>query len=334
MSGPMERIEPSVGGARRPPSPTRRRPNAKANEEGVPRALPPVSGPTAVISVHSGEPPEHVFRRLLGAYLGGARELVVKERPQVGPATRAVARTFCRRTRQPEIVSDDGDTIRLRDLAFDSPVPLERRLEQMGRSVVGFHREAVASWSGLPLGEDGAWERRDDEIDREAWYLERKAALRLAAPGDVARPLELWILARSLERIADHAVTLGEAGRRLAGLPQGIGPLATLEQFHRQAMDHLEGVLGAADGAVANDLLDTGEALLASGRAIADRLLPAVSGASMSPAAAGAVARILESIGRTIAYGQDIAQVVLDRSLGVRPTPPPTRGERVLLSVA
>ena len=33
------------------------------------------------------------------------------------------------------------------------------------------------------------------------------------------------------------------------------------------------------------------------------------------PATAAAVARILESIGRTIAYAQDIGQVALDRSL-------------------
>jgi hypothetical protein len=285
----------------------------------IPEAPFPIPASTALLVVRPAEPPEHIFRRLLGAYLGGAREFVVQDRPVVQPATRAVVHTFCRRTRQPEIVSDHRDTIRLRDLAFDSPVPLERRLEQMGRTVVAFHREAVASWSGLPFGDDGSWERRDDDIDREAWYLQRRAALRFGT-GEAAVPsLDLWILARSLERIADHAATLGEAGRRLAGLPHGVGPLETLGQFHRQAMDHLEGVLGAVDGAVANDLLDTGEALLASGRAIADRLLPAANGGSMSPAAAAAVARILESIGRTIAYGQDIAQVVLDRSLAAVP---------------
>lgn len=284
--------------------------------------------------MHSDEPPEHVFRRLLGAYLGGAREFVVQETPALRPSTRAVARTFCRRTRQPEIVSDDGDTILIRDLAFESPVPLDRRLEQMGRLVLRFHGEAIDSWRTLPLGEDDSWDRRDDEIDREAWYLERKAALRLAGPGPVAPSLDLWTVSRCLERIADHAVTLGESGRRLAGLPHGAGPLATLEQFHRQAMDHLEGVLGASSGAEANDLLDTGEALLASGRAIAERLLPTVGGGNMPPAAAAAVARILESIGRTIAYGQDIAQVALDRSFVTDHRPGADRREGRLVPAA
>ncbi|HTT15420.1 MAG TPA: PhoU domain-containing protein [Thermoplasmata archaeon] len=267
----------------------------------------------ATIVVGRGEPPEHLFRRLLGVYLGGAREFVVRERPTVRSDTREVIRSFCRRTRQPEIVSEEGGVVRLRDIAFENRVPLPQRIARMGRLVVDFHREAVDSWARLPFGEDSFWERRDDEIDREAWYIQRLAAL--GPDGDGVALLGPFSIARSLERIADHAVALGETGRRLVDLPQSAGPLTSLKQFHRQAMEHLEGVLATPDGNVANELLDMGEALLASGRALADRLLPAVEGGTMPPATAAAIGRILESIGRTIAYAQDIAQVVLDRSL-------------------
>jgi hypothetical protein len=64
--------------------------------------------------------------------------------------------------------------------------------------------------------------------------------------------------------------------------------------------------------------------LIASGRALADRLLPAVGGGTMPPATAAAVARILESIGRTIAYSEDIAQVALDRAIPVSFTDGPS----------
>jgi len=269
------------------------------------------------VTVGPSESPEHLFRRLLGAYLGGAREFVVIDRPEVSIATREVVRTFCRRTRQPEVVSEEGGVIRLRDLAFETPVPLSERLTRMGRIVLTFHREAVESWTELPLGEDDNWERRDDEIDREAWYVQRLAALRLQLDGTGVALLGPWTIARSLERIADHATAIGETGRRLVELPRGAATLTSLQQFHHQAMDHLEGVLNARDDAAANDLLDMGEALLASGRALADRLLPAVGGGTMPPATAAAVSRILESIGRTVAYAQDIAQVVLDRAIPV-----------------
>ncbi len=311
----MKRTQHSPGLGRA--GPTDAVPGTPPTALDPPRRFEPNDRTTATILVSRHEPPEHLFRRLLGAYLGGAREFALRERPSVSPNTREVVRSFCRRTRQPEILSDEPGRLTLRDLAYESPLPLDQRLRRMGRLVLEFHRAAVASWSLLPLGADGAWERRDDEIDREAWYIQRLAAIRLGDGTGGARVLGAWTVARSLERIADHAAILGDEGRRLVDLPQGAGPLTSLRQFHRQAMDHLEGVLAAGDGATANDLLDTGEALLASGRTLSDRLLPAVNSGTMPPATAAAVARILESIGRTIAYAEDIAQVVLDRSLPV-----------------
>ncbi|GEM_PF-448528 len=307
------------GSLARPPSPPigeRASPTSAARvPPGRRRETPPTidTFAVAVLDVGRGERPEHLFRRLLGAYLAGAREFAVRQRPNISAGTREVVRTFCRRTRQPEVTSDDAGVLRLRDLAFESPIPLDQRIARMGRLVVDFHREAVDSWSHLPFLEDGYWEHRDDEIDRDAWYVERVAAIRLGVAGPGPGWLGLWTTARSLERIADHAVVLGEVGRRLVDLPNGAGPVTSLRQFHRQAMEHLEGVLEARDGAAANDLLDLGDALQASGRALSDRLLPAVGVGTMPPATAAAVTRVLESIGRTVAYAQDIAQVTLDR---------------------
>ncbi len=115
-----------------------------------------------------------------------------------------------------------------------------------------------------------------------------------------------------MERIADHAVTLGEVGVRLADrrLPEGM--LRELRQFHVQALEHLEAVLRSPDGSGANDLLDVGEALIAGGRALSERLLPAVGDGTMAPATAAAVARAFEAILRTVAYSQDMAQVLLE----------------------
>ena len=329
LFGTMKTKNPVGGGAGAPGGTygSRQRPSSPPKEEGAdptsvlrmaraPRNDAPIAFETlegATIEVGRGEPSEHLFRRLLGAYLAGAREFVVRERPNIRPGTREVVRTFCRRTRQPEVISDEAGVLHLRDLAFESQIPLDQRIARMGRLVVEFHREAVESWSHLPFLDDGYWEHRDDEIDRDAWYVERVAAIQSGAADRGAEWLGLWTTARSLERIADHAVVLGEVGRRLVDLPNGTGPATSLRQFHRQAMDHLEGVLGATEGSVANDLLDLGDALQASGRALSDRLLPAVGGGTMPPATAAAVTRLLESIGRTIAYAQDIAQVTLDR---------------------
>ncbi|MCI4365931.1 MAG: hypothetical protein L3K10_07750 [Thermoplasmata archaeon] len=326
---PRERPRPSSPGPEGPARGLLPGPSSPARPSRI--AEPPderVGPGTAVLLVGPAEPPEHLFRRLLGAYLAGAPEFVVRERGSLSPPTRDVVRTFCRRTRQPEILSEEEDTIRLHDLSFESPVSLDQRVQRMGRLVLEFHRDAVDSWSHLPLQDDGDWERRDDEVDREAWYIQRIATLRLGGPGAVPGLLGSWTIARSLERIADHAVVLGNTGQRLAALPHGQGPATPLRQFHHQAMEHLEGALAALDGDRANELLDTGDALAASGHSLADRLLPGVGGGVMPPATAAAVGRILESIGRTIAYAQDIVQVALDRSIPVVPLDAPARSGR------
>jgi hypothetical protein len=309
-----------------------------ADEPISPRDVAPANRPaeiaggpgTAFLHVGPREPAEHLFRRLLGAYLAGAPEFLVQESPAISSGTRDVVRTFCRRTRQPEIVSEEPKSIRLHDLSFESPVSLDQRVQRMGRLVLALHREAVAGWSTLPLGDDGYWDRRDDEVDREAWYIQRIATLRLGLRGPPSDLLGAWTIARSLERIADHAIVLGTTGPRLGALPHGPRTATPLRQFHAQAMEHLDGALSAHSGERANELLDTGHALAASGHALADRLLPGVGGGVMPPATAAAVARILESIGRTIAYAQDIAQVALDRTIPVvplEPVRPPRLGE-------
>jgi len=301
----------------RPPAPVRAaEPPPRPAPQGAGTA-PLEVGPVAHLAIDRAEPPEHLFRRLLSAYLAGARGFELVERPRLSLRTRDVVREFCRRTRRPELTRDDGSRLLLVAQGPGGMPEVEQALLRLGAEVVHFHREALESWERLPLRDDGAWERRDDDIDREAWYLERSITLQEPPPRERARAeMTAWTIARSLERIGDHAVTLGEVGPRLAELGSETSPVRDLRQVHRQAMAHLEEVLReATDPARVNDLLDVGEALLEGCRARSEHVLPAVSDGTMSPAAAAAVSRAFEAIARTIAYSQDIAQAYLDRAI-------------------
>jgi phosphate uptake regulator len=260
--------------------------------------------------------PEHLFRSLLGAYLGGAVEFVVllPDRDR-SAATRQVVTTFCRRTLRPEIVSDSDGFVRLRETAGDLPQEIPARLGRMGARVLEFQRDAVASWSGRPSALEVDWDRLDDDIDRDAWQIQRWVVRQFGSPTAATAVPGPWTAARSLERIADHAVQLGELGGRFADLPEASAATTQLRRLHGQAMDHLAAVLRANGAGAANDLLDVGEALLLAGRSVADDLLSGRGPMVRSPAASVALSRALESIGRTIAYTQDIAQVLLDRPM-------------------
>jgi hypothetical protein len=289
----------------------------------VARPRPDERAATAIVrlEVSPGDPPEHLFRRLLAAYLGGADVLELNERSGISGRTRDVAREFCRRAGGAQVVRGREGSLEIVGADPELPGRMDDRLRGLGRQVLGFQQEAVASWGGLTLEDGNAWERRDDPIDRDAWKLERDLA-RASREGVVGDVTTAGTIVRSLERIADHAVTLGVVGSRLADVGPEGAPLHELRQFHAQAMRHLEEVLRGPDVARANDLLDVGEALLTGGRALAERVLAQTGEHPMAPATAAAVARAFEAISRTVAYGQDIAQAYLDRAFRDARAPP------------
>jgi phosphate uptake regulator len=285
-----------------------------------------------LIDVPAGTVPEHLFRRLLGAYLAGSASFKVVEPGGISAETRGVVRTFVRRTIQPEIISEEGSVLELQDVSDASPVPLVKLLGRMGQLVVALQRDAGTSWARPTTARGPAWALRDDEVDRQAWFIERSASRLLHGDDDLPGiaeggigPLGCWSVARSLERIADHAVRMGEAGALLSDQAVPKAHLVFLQQFHEQALGHLDRVLEALaeeSSARANELLDTGEALHETARTLSERLFPPTGVSPPLPASSVfALGRILESVDRTVAYAQDIAQVALDRGLPLNRAP-------------
>lgn len=275
----------------------------------------------ATFVVPPGAPPEHLLRSLIGAYLSGAELFEIQQIGGISAEVHGIVRTFVRRTIEPEVLVEEPDRIELRDVSDTSRIPLLRRVGRMGQLVVALHKDAGASWGRLPR-DSGYWESRDDEVDRQAWFIERSSVRlleqrRRPARGteEVTGPLGYWLVARTLERIADHAVRIGEAGSLLGMGRHQSAPLESLHQFHDQAIAHLGAVLenlATCSGGRANELLDTGEALHLVRQAWAERLIPESAGASsLAPSTAVALSSILESIDRTIAYSQDIAEATL-----------------------
>lgn len=278
------------------------------------------------LSVEAGTErhPEHLFRRLLAGYLAGAGEFTVRQADGLSDANRAVVRAFARRTSSPEVLSEDATGLRLVDVSPEGAVPVPRRIARMGQVVLALLDRAGQTWVDPTGVTERDWLAQDDEVDRQAWLLERSLAAAAPPPGpDAANPasalLPLHILVRSLERIADHAVQIAEHGQRWAG-SAGAGDLAgRLTAFHGRARtllsDSLEAAL-AGDIERSNDLLDTGEALHEEYRALTESLLHRRGPADGPGPSVLELAWILPSIDRTVAYAQDIAEAGLD--LGVR----------------
>ena len=293
----------------------------------------------AELSVRPDQPREHLFRCLIAAYLGGAEEFVIREPSGLSAETRSVARAFARRTIQPEIVSEEPQTLVLRDVARGPGLELRPLLRRMFQVVLRFHEEAGRSWKEPDRFRSVAWENRDDEVDRHAWLIERVLTMRLVGirlggetefPAE--RPLQVLLLVRSLERIADHAVQMAENGRRWAETNPSERALRSVSEFHRQAVGQLSAAFEAADRPDpdrANQLLDLGEALHATYATLQESFFVRGGAGTLLSVAAVPLGLVLQSIDRTVSYAQDIAEVGLDGSAVMAPSrgPSSTYGE-------
>jgi hypothetical protein len=238
--------------------------------------------------------------------------------------TRGVARSFTRRTVQPEIVSESETTLTLRDVSLGSAFSLPQLLHRMYQVVLGMLEDSGRSWEAVRPPSPVAFVSRDDDVDRHAWLVERVLGLRFGS-GAAVSPDRLWpselygylLVARALERIADHAVSIEQEGTKLAEASLSRRSATALTTYHRQALDHLRRSYAVAerpDADVANDVIDAGEALHATHSALTESLLSHGNAARLSPLTVHAVVTVLHSIDRATAYAQDIAEVGLDRA--------------------
>ena len=297
---------------------------------------------TAEIHVRTDRPREHLFRRLVAAYLDGAQEFHVLETGGLSPDTLSVARTFVRRTIQPEIVSEDGERLHLRDVSRGGELDVAPLLRRMHQIVQRLQEEASTSFAGSLRGPTDNWPARDDEVDRHAWLIERILALRAGSPGggqasSFGAIPQLFVIVRSLERVADHAVQIAEHGARWAETSPPARLVRSVSEFHTQARRLLADSFRAAevgDADTANDLLDTGEALHAEYRTLVENTLTRRGGPALPGPGAIELALVLQSIDRTSAYAQDIAEAGLDSGVrgqlrgGSRPTSRSSTEER------
>lgn len=273
----------------------------------------------AEITVRADRPREHLFRRLIAAYLDGAQEFRVREPGGLTLETRSVARAFARRTIQPEIVSEEDGLLVLRDVSRGGDLALVPLLRRMHQVVLRLQEEAIGIVSNPHRAPSAEWAARDDEVDRHAWLIERILALRAVRARGEPAVTQTLLLVRSLERTADHAVLIAEHGGRWGETSPPGRLVRTVLDFHAQARRFLAEAFAAAmdgDAEAANDLLDTGEALHTQYQTLIESVLARRTTPPLPEAGRTELALLLQSIDRTIAYSEDLAEAGLDS--GVR----------------
>jgi PhoU domain-containing protein len=292
--------------------------------------LRPVSGAarpvTFTVPASTDRADEHLFRELVAAYLGGATTFTIVEPSGLRPETRQVALAFSERTGTPQIVSEDDQVLVLEERTDGSAeAPLAVLLRRMYQTVREIQQSAGAFLDPSDGADPSRLARGDDEVDRQAWLVERSLVQRLEKTGvgpvdpeSRPDPISPILIARALERTADHAVVLGEHAARLGECSVPASVRSSLRAYHRQALEYLDSAFAVTetpDVRRANELLDTGSALHAAHRSLSESFLVHGPSSALSPLASADLGLVLQSIDRTVAYSEDLVEVGLDRAV-------------------
>ena len=175
----------------------------------------------ALIRVSTNDNPDAVMRKAISAYLVGYSILHIRSQDQQPLAVglrnylKNFARSYLVGT---EIVTDSPTDLTLQILLNYPELSVESALRRMAIIAGSMHREAVASLKNLDYSAAKAVVETDREVNRFSLYILRllKMAvtnIRLVKEIGLSNPRECLgyrIIAKSVERTADHATKIAE----------------------------------------------------------------------------------------------------------------------------
>ena len=251
-------------------------------------------------------------RAVGAAYVGGADEIVLAGLEETGQ--RRVATQAVRQFVGLEVLAEDEDGLTARTMLDSPELPPERAIDQMRRTTLEMHREAVAA----VIAADGSHATRvdaeDDTVDRLFALVSREFQRSLVDAetpirrGEGLSSFEYYAMARQLERVADHAEKVAGIAEELETAPDA--EIAAELEAHAEAArsivaDALEGLLSAEPETELVAVIEAAESVLAEIEALDEQLY-------RSDVPEGyRLGVVLDSLVRTVEYGVNIAEAGL-----------------------
>ena len=266
------------------------------------------------------EPDERaLLRNLIGAYVTGYDIIEVHQSPRMSTEVRNTVRKFTQLVIGPEIIDEDIDDIRTRDLLSPSDLPFRTSVQRMYRICSSMHREAALAICELNTDLAHDVIMRDTEVDRLDWLVARQYNLLIREVELVERigtsrehAVNFMLIARILERIGDHSSRMA---RQVADLEEAKARKAMLKRVRglsEEVLPIFDDVISALferDGALANEAIERANALLMDIKSFKSDIAD-------SPKAAGVPMSIVaDSLDRTAHYLKDIGELVINYAI-------------------
>jgi phosphate uptake regulator len=263
---------------------------------------------------------QDIVRRLVGAYLAGADEIGVRGRGRLDPEVRRVVRETARDLVGVEILEESSDYITLQDLVGISEMDLRKtvtRMHRIARIMLDDALEAVRN-NDNALAQDVR--SRDDEVDRLEWMVSKQMHALLDQPRLAARlqtrpaeALNMFLVARTLERMSDHAskICLNLLELEHTAPPNVLNAIMEQAAKVQHVWDEAFGALKAVDFERGSAAVDEGKAAAPWRAGFTHELR------HLDPVIVGPLSLIADSVDRVRAYAIDIAEIALNHTFQV-----------------
>ena len=280
----------------------------------------------AVIAIEPSLDPQSLARRMKAIYLTGVNLIVLKSNGSAIPSEiRDIVRDIVRgKLVGTEIVAESSSEMVLRVLLSHSELSLEGALRRMVTIADQTHKDSISALCENKHDLAAQLMKNDDEAYRFGFYVERLlkeavADLRLMKEiglSSLQDCLEYGLIAKSVERIADHSARIAE---HTAELQEKLTP-------------RLADRIKELSGFFSLQFLEASESLFQSDYSMADRVLARqdrvdpleldierqIYKQNISLEGISRLRLILESLERIGDYGTDIAEIVLNVTVGLR----------------
>jgi phosphate uptake regulator len=258
---------------------------------------------------------ETLFRKFIGAYLAGFNVIEITSKDKITPSMRQQIRQITQNVIGPEIIDETSNSVKVKDLLDSGDLSMIQGIKRMYMISRGMHRDAILALTihDLELAEDVA--ARDNEVDKFYWMIAKQHNLVL---NDVffadkmrTKPQEVLgylLVARSIERIADHARKLADNVKHIDKKTVILPKIAEISESILQQYDDAINAFhrGKFDdaNAVVNILRDLGK--------ITTQLRQKFFSLKLDAEAVVALALVADSLERTRAYVIDIAETAIN----------------------
>jgi len=257
---------------------------------------------------------DEMLRRFVGAYLAGYSIIEFRSQTDLPMTVRQRIRRISQFVIGPQIIEESSTSISFKDMLDASDFSMSKAVKRMQLITLDMLKESMRMLKdGKGRGEDMHF--RDDEVDKLYWMITKQfyRVLRDALFADKMHmtsqeAMSYLLIARSVERMADHALKINNNAQDLNGgvaiakeledMVQRIGALSddVLNAFFRGRHDQSFDLVARAQGII-SELEKMKQGLLSDGTA-AKVVVP--------------LAYIIDSLERIASYAEDIAEISIN----------------------